>query len=91
MHTIPPNICSLDIPKTSLTIECFLDIPKTSLTIEVKATLNISGNIDLNQNISFWESKGQSTLVMTFDPDILDNYTKLKGIYKLQVMQIVGH
>ena len=21
MHTIPPNICSLDIPKTSLTIE----------------------------------------------------------------------
>ena len=30
--------------------------------------------------ISFWESKDQSTLVMTFDPDILDNYTKLKGI-----------
>jgi len=34
MHTILPNICSLDIPKTSLTIEHFLDIPKTSLTIE---------------------------------------------------------
>ena len=44
MHTIPPNICSLDIPKTSL-------------TIEVKATLDISGNIDLHQFLGEQRSK----------------------------------
>ena len=27
---------------------------------------------DLNQYICFWESKGQSTLVMTFDPNYMD-------------------
>ena len=27
--------------------------------------------MDANQNIRFWESKGQSTLVMTFDPNFM--------------------
>ena len=46
--------------------------PKIKFTaLKEEAPKNIYSKFNLNQNILSWETEGQSTLVMTFDPTFM--------------------